>query len=201
MTSKVSNNQKEQEQTSYFRTRDVHRDLHCPGLQLIPSDKKLPDICSQRAILPFTTWNLQCNSPRKLISFLTSSDFHLFRFTGLEEFGSFEDSSLPLSTLSFSTIETCFDCGTKPLLSFATSSTGDDEVTNAFQKSSESLESEKGLSAKLELEAMVSSSGSSLSSSLPLPTWIMEDGRKKDHNKNHCQCQSLQISLCVTIPP
>ena len=125
------------------------------------------------------------------LAFLTSFGFHLFCFTGLEEFGSFKESSLPLSTLSFSTIETCFDRGMKPLLAFATSSIGDDDVTNAFQKSSESSESKKDLSTKLEVEAMESSSGGSLSSSLPSPTWIIYDGRKKDHNKNHRQCQSL----------
>ncbi len=191
MPSKVSNNQKEHEQTSYFWTRDAHRDLHCPGLRLIPSDDKFPDISSQRAILPFTTWNLLCNSPRKSISFLTSSGFHLFRFMDLEDFDwepcNFKDSSLLLSVPSFSTCETCSESETKPLLAFATSSTGDDDVTNAFQKSSESSEFEKCSSAKMELEVVVSSSGSSLLSSVTSPTWIIYDGRKNEHSKNQCQ--------------
>ena len=59
MTFKVSNNQKEQEQTSHFRTRDVHRDLHCPGLRLIPSDNKLPDICSPKKKQNVIKWYKQ----------------------------------------------------------------------------------------------------------------------------------------------
>jgi hypothetical protein len=51
----------------------------------------------------------------------------------------------------------------------------------AFQKSSESPESDKSPSAELELEVVVSSSGSNLSSSVPSPAWMNCDG-----GKNQC---------------
>lgn len=182
MPPKSFNNEKEGEHTSYFWTREAHRDLHSPALRVIPSDNKFPDISSQRAILPFRTWNLLFNFPRKLISCFTSSGFHLFRLAGLEDVGwafdNSKDSSLLPSIPSFSTCDTCFERATKPLLAFATFSTGNDDVMKASQKLSESPASDKSPSAKLELEVVVSSSGSNLSSSVTSPAWMNCDGRK-----------------------
>lgn len=118
--------------TSYFWTRDAQSDLHCPGLLLIPSANKLDDISSQRAIRPLRTWNLLFSSPRILIIFLTSSGFHLFLFSALEDFCrdfGRSGSTLILSSLSFSWISR-----SKLLLP-----SDCDEDINDFQKSSDSL--------------------------------------------------------------
>jgi len=164
-----------EEQTSYFLARDVHKYLHCPGLWLIPSAIKLVDISSHRAILPLTTWNLLCNSPRILIRLLTSSGFHLFRFTGLEPFDlefwfSNESSSLLMVPSSLSSF-TCSHGGTKSSSLFTNSLTGDGGM-NDFLKSSWFSELEECPSAKLGLEEVSSSLDSSLSNSKPSTAWL-----------------------------
>lgn len=178
------------EETLYFCSRDAHRDLHSPGLRLIPSFIKWVDTSFHRTILPFTTWNLPCNSPRNLISFFTSSGFHFFRFIVLEDFcrelGFFEDSSSLLSESPFSSPDICSSCGTKPF-SFTKVSIGEDDVVNGFQKSSEFVESEGSLSTKSELEIVVSSSASSSSITPSTAVWKRHTNKTFASDKNLMQ--------------
>lgn len=140
-----------EEQTSYFWSKDDHRDLHWLGVRLNPSFAKCVDISFQRAILPFTTWNLLRNSPRILMSFFTSSGLHLFRLTPFEGFGweldlSEESSSLISVPSSSSSDVCCSSCGIKTLLPFTRLLIGEAGASNDFQNSSESSESRESLS-------------------------------------------------------
>lgn len=89
---------------------------------------------------------------------------------------------------SFSSIRVFSCCGTRPFFSFTTLSTGDDDPSNDFQKSSESSESEDSLS-ELELEVVISSSGSS--PSIPSPADMNYDKIKK----------TMRLCVCMHVLP